>query len=322
VQKAAPARVNALFLRMRWKSLLAMAVALVLILSWTATREGKSIPAFEKANEMIMMRNIGHQVLLHVGDSTSRILPVQQTGEHEYVLHFETPFTFVPDSLVKVIDRVVKTHQLPPTYLVEVITCLDNDVIFGFSINKDSAHNVVPCIGREQVKGCYKIKLQFPSTTPPSSTEYLLAGSLAAIGLSLLVRFLYKKRSRTTAATVDVNAPVPVIATATDPIVEVPSPFIPLGRYRFYTGKQLLEFDKETIPLTAKESKLLQVFAASPNEVIDRDRLLKEVWEDEGVITGRSLDMFVSKLRKRLQLDPGISIINVHGKGYKLAIDG
>ena len=151
MQKASPGGINALFLRMRWKSLLAMAVALVLIISWTATREGKSIPAFDKAKEMIMMRNIGHQVLLHVGDSTSRIMPVQQTGEHEYILRFSTPFTFVPDSLVKVIDRVVKTHHLPPTYLVEVITCLNDDVIFGFSINKDSAHNVVPCVGREQV---------------------------------------------------------------------------------------------------------------------------------------------------------------------------
>jgi hypothetical protein len=310
---------------MRWKSLLAMAVALVLIISWTATREGKSIPVFDKAKEMIMMRNIGHQVLLHVGDSTSRILPVQQTGEHEYILRFQSPFTFVPDSLVKVIDRVVKTHHLPPTYLVEVITCLNDDVIFGFSINKDSAHNVVPCRGREQVKGCYKIKLQFPSTVERSSPDYLLPGSLVAIGLSLLVRFLYKKRSNanrvTAASTVPAPEPSPAASIDTDAIVEAPANFIPLGRYRFYTGKQLLEFDQETIPLTAKESKLLQVFAARTNEVIDRDQLLKEVWEDEGVITGRSLDMFVSKLRKRLQLDPGISIINVHGKGYKLAID-
>lgn len=321
MQKATPASVNALFLRMRWKSLLAMAVALVLILSWTATREGKSIPAFDKANEMIMMRNIGHQVLLHVGDSTSRILPVQQTGDHEYILRFESPFTFVPDSLVAVIDRVVKTHQLPPTYLVEVITCSNDDVIFGFSINKDSAHNVVPCIGREQVKGCYKIKLQFPSTAEHASMDWLLPASLAAIGLSLLVRLLYKRRSSSNAAA-NIPTLTPAIATDTDPAVEVPANFISLGRYRFYTGKQLLEFEQETIPLTAKESKLLQVFAASPNEVIDRDRLLKEVWEDEGVITGRSLDMFVSKLRKRLQLDPGISIINVHGRGYKLAIEG
>ena len=53
---------------------------------------------------------------------------------------------------------------------------------------------------------------------------------------------------------------------------------------------------------------------------IGRDQLMKEVWEDEGVIVGRSLDMFVSKLRKKLQADPRASILNVHGKGYKLVI--
>ncbi|AXY74207.1 winged helix family transcriptional regulator [Paraflavitalea soli] len=312
---------------MRWKTLLAMAVALVLIISWTATREGKSIPAYDKANEMIMMRNIGHQLLLHVGDSTSRVLPVQQTGEHEYVLRFASPFTFVPDSLVKAIDRVVKKHRLPPTYLVEVITCLNDDVVFGYSIFKDSTNNIVPCRGRAQVMGCYKIKLQFPATAEAAVPDYFLPGSLAAICLSLLVRFLYKKRNNTHSGGASIafaTAPAPATATTDpdpEPTLEVPANFIPLGRYRFYTGRQQLQFDQETIPLTAKESKLLQVFAASPNVVIDRDRLLKEVWEDEGVITGRSLDMFVSKLRKRLQLDAGISIINVHGKGYKLAID-
>jgi DNA-binding response OmpR family regulator len=46
--------------------------------------------------------------------------------------------------------------------------------------------------------------------------------------------------------------------------------------------------------------------------------LLKRVWEDEGVITGRSLDVFISKLRKKLKNDPSVQIVNVHGKGYKL----
>ncbi|SFF08006.1 Transcriptional regulatory protein, C terminal [Chitinophaga sp. CF118] len=53
--------------------------------------------------------------------------------------------------------------------------------------------------------------------------------------------------------------------------------------------------------------------------IIDRNKLLKEGWEDEGVITGRSLDMYVSKLRGKLQKDPDISITNIHGKGYRLS---
>ena len=57
-------------------------------------------------------------------------------------------------------------------------------------------------------------------------------------------------------------------------------------------------------------------------ELIPREKLLQEVWINEGVITGRSLDMFVSKLRKKLSSDPELRITNVHGKGYKLEIPG
>jgi DNA-binding response OmpR family regulator len=72
--------------------------------------------------------------------------------------------------------------------------------------------------------------------------------------------------------------------------------------------------------LTAKENKLLLIFARSPNAVIERTRLQKEIWEDEGVIVGRSLDMFISKLRKKLETDPSIQLINIHGKGYRLEV--
>ncbi len=61
--------------------------------------------------------------------------------------------------------------------------------------------------------------------------------------------------------------------------------------------------------------------AANQNQAMERDQLLKEVWEDDGVFVGRSLDVFISKLRKKLLHDAGIRIINIHGKGYKLEVD-
>ena len=69
-----------------------------------------------------------------------------------------------------------------------------------------------------------------------------------------------------------------------------------------------------------KEAKLLSIFATRQNDLISREELLKKVWEDDGVFTGRSLDMFISKLRKKLKNDPCVQITNVHGKGYKLEI--
>ncbi|WP_341837298.1 helix-turn-helix domain-containing protein [Chitinophaga pollutisoli] len=65
---------------------------------------------------------------------------------------------------------------------------------------------------------------------------------------------------------------------------------------------------------------MLHIFALTPNVTISRDRLQKEIWEDEGVIVGRSPDMFISKLRKKLDPDPTVKIAVIRGKGYKLEI--
>lgn len=78
--------------------------------------------------------------------------------------------------------------------------------------------------------------------------------------------------------------------------------------------------NEKTIDLTGTENRVLLIFASAPNEVIERTRLQKEIWEDEGVIVGRSLDMFISKLRKKLEVDPDIKIVVIRGKGYKLEI--
>lgn len=81
-----------------------------------------------------------------------------------------------------------------------------------------------------------------------------------------------------------------------------------------------LIINENAIELTATESRILLIFALSPNKTIERSRLQKEIWEDEGIIVGRSLDMFISKLRKKLEFDPNIKIIVIRGKGYKLSI--
>ena len=98
-------------------------------------------------------------------------------------------------------------------------------------------------------------------------------------------------------------------------------PFTSIGKYAFYQDRALLKQGEEQVELSDKEAKLLSIFATNQNQVIERDRLLKEVWEDEGVfVVGRSLDVFVSKLRKKLQGDEAIKITSIHGKGYKLEV--
>lgn len=72
--------------------------------------------------------------------------------------------------------------------------------------------------------------------------------------------------------------------------------------------------------LTNKEAKLLKLFCLNQNQVISRDTIQKAIWEDEGYFVGRSMDVFISRLRKLLKEDPSVEILNVHGVGYKLEV--
>ena len=88
-----------------------------------------------------------------------------------------------------------------------------------------------------------------------------------------------------------------------------------LGKFLFDVKDQRLLLGSEVISLTDKECKILELLNKNFGELIPRETLMQKVWINEGVITGRSLDMFVSKLRKKLSSDPELRITNVHGKG-------
>ena len=88
----------------------------------------------------------------------------------------------------------------------------------------------------------------------------------------------------------------------------------------FDAKNRKLIINEKSIDLTGTETRILLIFAFSPNEIIGRSRLQKEIREDDGVIMGRSLDMFISKLRKKLEYDQNIKIVVIRGKGYKLEI--
>ena len=96
-----------------------------------------------------------------------------------------------------------------------------------------------------------------------------------------------------------------------------------LGRYKFDTQKQQLIFDDNmdsVIKLTTKESELLKLLCTNANKVLERNLALKTIWVDDNYFNARSMDVYITKLRKHLKDDPSVEIINVHGKGYKLVI--
>jgi DNA-binding response OmpR family regulator len=91
-----------------------------------------------------------------------------------------------------------------------------------------------------------------------------------------------------------------------------------IGKYTFDTHKQLLTFGEQIQKLTTKESDLLRLLCNNVNEVLERNFALKTIWVDDNYFNARSMDVYITKLRKYLRHDPSIQILNIHGKGYKL----
>ena len=256
---------------------------------------------FDFARREILLRRIGHEILLQSGDSTSRVLPVKKIAGNEYQISFENAFTFRPDSLVNTTQRLLAKDPFASDYVVNVLNCANASVAYGYAISKNKKDDIVACIGRRQPKACYMINIKFkPTGITTVRNEYFLGG-LLFLGF---VGFIFLR---------------PVKPRRILPESRHTGLFT-LGSMSFDTEARKLMINRKTVDLTKTETRVLGIFALSPNETIERSRLQKEIWEDEGVIVGRSLDMFISKLRKKLEIDPNIKIVVIRGKGYKLEI--
>lgn len=325
----------------------------------------------------VIIRQIGHRLLLQAGDSTSRVLPVTEIQEGTFQLRFESEFVFSHDSLLALSLRLLPKRQFPSGYTVTVQDCRGAAIVYGFQLSNTSP-DALPCTGRNQPRGCYIIEFAFSdfyeigdhensegekieseranlettqqndlelesieqknanldqliqkiksaevdsenddskveeleTTTPNYSLINLVwSGMLLLSSVALLIG-RFRKISK------------PVFeknqnqAAIKESVGELPA----LGRFLFDVKSKRLLLGSEVISLTDKECKILELLHKSFGELIPRETLMQEVWINEGVITGRSLDMFVSKLRKKLSRDPELRITNVHGKGYTLEI--
>jgi DNA-binding winged helix-turn-helix (wHTH) protein len=257
---------------------------------------------FDIARREVLLRNIGHEILLQSGDSTSRVLPVKKIAENEYQISFENELTFQPASLVNITSRLLDKAPLANDYVVNVLTRDNASVVYGYAISKNKKNDIVPCRGRKQPKASYLINVKFKPTSIITAKNGFLVGSLPLLAF---VGFILLRSAK------------PRKALPNDKYTKT----FTLGSVLFDPRVRQLKINKETIDLTGTETRLLLIFALSPNETIERSRLQKEIWEDEGIIVGRSLDMFISKLRKKLEPAPDIGIVVVRGKGYILEIN-
>lgn len=282
------------------KYLFALILLLFITVIWVAFSTEES-DDFAIARREVLLRKIGHEILLQSGDSLSRVLPVKKLAENEYQIRFENELTFQPDSLMNTIQRLLANDPIASDYVVNVLNCGNSSIVYGYAISKNKKDDIVACKGRKQPVACYIINIKFKPTGIITAKYGYLLGSLSLLAF---VGFIFLK-------SVKPRKPLPK---------EEYNKIFAFGSVLFDAQKRQLLINKKTIDLTGTETRLLLIFALSPNETIERSQLQKEIWEDEGVIVGRSLDMFISKLRKKLEFDPNINIVVVRGKGYKFEV--
>jgi hypothetical protein len=257
---------------------------------------------FDISRREVLLRKIGDELLTQSGDSTSRVLPVEEISENEYRIRFENDLTFQPDSLVNTAGRLLAKDPLTRDYVVNVLNCGNAGVAYGFAISGNKKDDIVACKGRKQPRACYTINIKFKPTGMNTAKKGYILGGLSFLAF---VGFMFLR---------------PIKSRKVIPGGQNTSE-LTLGSVLFDAKKRQLTINGNAIDLTGTETRLLLIFALSPNETIERSRLQKEIWEDEGVIVGRSLDMFISKLRKKLEPAPNINIVVIRSKGYKLEIN-
>lgn len=271
---------------------------------WRLVNSNSNTDDFSEITK-IALRDVGNQLLLSYGDSTSLVLPIIEEGTLKYKLSFEANLAIIPDTLVARVKNSIDKSNLPSYYRVEVKRCTDGEVAYSYEMRDSQENGIVPCGGRIIKDGCYNIYFRFIHKESMPVQDDLRYYLMLLVGLSLSIAgFIKLKNNR-----------------SHNRNTKSENNHISLGSFNFYPEQNMLVKHPETINLSKKECEILAIFVERPNQIIKRDELTKAVWEDNGVFVGRSLDTYVSKLRKKLQADRSVKLTNIHGVGYKLEID-
>ena len=264
----------------------------------------------------VAMRLIGHELLKCWGDSTSRVLPIEQIDQ-QYQISFEFEFGFDPRDIVNVIDRVMNESNIAPDYLVEMVNAQTQEVVHSYVI-RNAYPDMIPCIGRPYPVGPYQLHItildsysfqaqaqekaltnEITALSTDNSQSNVTRFILPILGLLGLVGFFILRKNRPP---------------------ENPN-LISIGASTFDTKNRLLSYKDQQVELSNKEAELLSLLHTAINVPLEREVILQKVWGDEGAYIGRTLDVFISKLRKKFEADESVKIVNIRGVGYKLVTD-
>lgn len=288
------------FARMKPFTLFGSSIMIIVILISAVAFINKKNEIPEKHVEVVL-RDLGHQLLLTAKDSSSRVLPVKKLNKNLYQISFQNDFGFISDTLINLVQRTFQKNALANDYMVNLRNCKQNETVFAFEINSQTG-DLTPCRGRTLEVGCYVIEIELLKKTRFNFFWLILL----LIPLSF-VGFYVKNKSRKKEENESIIGN---------------NDYIQLGSFQFYADNNFLKIGDNNITLSEKETKALKIFAENINQIVEREKLMKEIWEDKGIVViSRNVDVLVSKLRKKLIDDNSIKIINVPGRGYKFVIE-
>lgn len=263
-----------------------------------------AISLIEMPNEQLVqeqthlaMRAIGDELLKSNNDLSTPVPPIQQSGAATLRLLIGRPIFIDPDNLVDLSLKYLNA-SISLSLVVSVLDAATEEVVYGFEINHLKEQDI-PCLGR---------------ILPVS--EYIIQTS-----------FYDQARFR-----VDTNVPALSLASASvlfaffgfssmkGKKVQTTGKVLLFGNLQLDLEQSKVLHNEQNIQLTEKEAQILAILFKYNGKLVTRDYLIEEVWLKNGVITGRSLDMYISRLRKKLQEMPFIQIVNQHGKGYFLKV--
>src|SRR6187431_1535146 len=194
-----------------------------------------AVPFINKKNEIpekhleVVLRDLGHQLLLTAKDSSSRVMPVKKLNENTYQVSFQNNFGFISDTLINLVQQTFQKNALANDYIVNLRNCKQNETVFAFEIN-GQAGDLTPCRGRTLEVGCYIIEIDLLKKNKFNFFWLLLfIIPLAFVGFYVKDKFQKKED----AASIVDN-----------------SDYIQLGKFRFYTCNNVLKNENNTITLT------------------------------------------------------------------------
>ncbi|MEP6796102.1 MAG: winged helix-turn-helix domain-containing protein [Saprospiraceae bacterium] len=274
---------------------------LTIITWWSDSLWSQPTPESKKVN--LAIRRTADKLLRVSGDDTSRIGAVEQINALTWRLQLDQPFAY--DSLPALLQASLDFYAIKNSYDVTVRQCENGTIDLGYQQLDFTQDSLVPCGGRATNEGCHYIEIAFVGEAPASSNSES-RNLLIFLGLTGGAGIWWWLRRKS-------NRNIPESNVTEDAWIEI-------GHSRMHLQKQILEFGGAQQVLTYREAKLLNLFASHPNELLEREFIHQQVWSDEGLQVSRSVDVFVSRLRKKLASDTSIGITSVHGVGYKLEV--